>query len=207
MYAYKNACYTSIVSLFVVVINCCVLCCWNVLHFERAWSARHLDTDRHKTVCLHDLMTQNTSAGIVVKNVYISGWIRTEKKNVLRNISWVRSNNNVQQKRTTYQKKKKSNAWAMTCFSYSHTLRHLRSFPCGRERWRGPKYIYNKKWKYTPAVRSKIWSKLIFASCVWYSDRAHYELCVLIKDIGGVYIPGPEQAASPYTLDAAFYVR
>ena len=28
-------------------------------------------------------------------------------------------------------------------------------------------------------------SKLIFASCVWYSDRAHYyELCVLIKDIG-----------------------
>ena len=34
------------------------------------------------------------------------------------------------------------------------------------------------------AVRSKISSKLIFASCVWYSDRAHYELCVLIKDIG-----------------------
>ena len=28
------------------------------------------------------------------------------------------------------------------------------------------------KWKYTPAVRSKILSKLIFASCVWYSD--HY---------------------------------
>ena len=41
-----------------------------------------------------------------------------------------------------------------------------------------------KKWKYTPAVRTKISSKLIFASCVWYSDRAHYELCVLIKDIG-----------------------
>ena len=33
-------------------------------------------------------------------------------------------------------------------------------------------------------MRSKISSKLIFASCVWYSDRAHYELCVLIKDIG-----------------------
>ena len=34
------------------------------------------------------------------------------------------------------------------------------------------------------AVRSKISSKLIFASCVLYSDRAHYELCVLIEDIG-----------------------
>ena len=33
-------------------------------------------------------------------------------------------------------------------------------------------------------MRSKISSKLIFASCLWYSDRAHYELCVLIKDIG-----------------------
>ena len=41
-----------------------------------------------------------------------------------------------------------------------------------------------KKWKYTPAVRSNILSKLIFASCVWYSDRAYYGLCVLIKDIG-----------------------
>ena len=47
-----------------------------------------------------------------------------------------------------------------------------------------PPPIYYKKIKYTPAVRSKISSKLIFASCVWYSDRAHYELCVLIKDIG-----------------------
>ena len=33
-------------------------------------------------------------------------------------------------------------------------------------------------------MRSKISSKLIFASCVWYSDRAHYELCVLIRDLG-----------------------
>ena len=33
-------------------------------------------------------------------------------------------------------------------------------------------------------MRSKISSKLIFASCVWYSDRAYYELCVLLKDIG-----------------------
>ena len=33
-------------------------------------------------------------------------------------------------------------------------------------------------------MRSKISSKLIFASCVWYFDRAYYELCVLIKDIG-----------------------
>ena len=32
-------------------------------------------------------------------------------------------------------------------------------------------------------MRSKILSKLIFASCVWYSDRAYYGLCVLIKDI------------------------
>ena len=37
---------------------------------------------------------------------------------------------------------------------------------------------------YTPVVRSNILSKLIFASCVWYSDRAYYGLCVLIKDIG-----------------------
>ena len=43
---------------------------------------------------------------------------------------------------------------------------------------------FKKKWIYTPAVRSKISSKLIFESCVWCSDRAHYELCVLIKDIG-----------------------
>ena len=43
---------------------------------------------------------------------------------------------------------------------------------------------YYKKWKYTPAVRSKISSKLIFARCVWYSDHAHYELCVLMKDMG-----------------------
>ena len=42
----------------------------------------------------------------------------------------------------------------------------------------------NIKIKYTPAVRSKILSKLIFASCVWHSDRAYYGLCVLIKDIG-----------------------
>ena len=33
-------------------------------------------------------------------------------------------------------------------------------------------------------MRSKILSKLIFASCVRYSDRAFYGLCVLIKDIG-----------------------
>ena len=49
-------------------------------------------------------------------------------------------------------------------------------------------YIYLdyilQKLKYTPAVRSNILSKLIFASCVWYSDRAYYGLCVLIKDIG-----------------------
>ena len=44
--------------------------------------------------------------------------------------------------------------------------------------------VYYKKWKYTPAVRSKILSELIFASCVCYSDRAYYGLCVLIEDIG-----------------------
>ena len=27
-------------------------------------------------------------------------------------------------------------------------------------------------------------SKLIFASCVWYSDRAYYWVCALIKNIG-----------------------
>ena len=34
-------------------------------------------------------------------------------------------------------------------------------------------------------MTSKISSKLIFASCVWYSDRrAYYWVCVLINDIG-----------------------
>ena len=33
-------------------------------------------------------------------------------------------------------------------------------------------------------MRSNILSKRTFASCVWYSDRAYYGLCVLIKDIG-----------------------
>ena len=33
-------------------------------------------------------------------------------------------------------------------------------------------------------MRSNILSKLIFASCAWYSDRAYYGLCGLIKDIG-----------------------
>ena len=37
------------------------------------------------------------------------------------------------------------------------------------------------------AVRSKILSKFIFASCVWYSDRAYYGLCFLIKGIGRRY--------------------
>ena len=37
---------------------------------------------------------------------------------------------------------------------------------------------------YTPAVRSNILSKLIFASFVWYSDRTYHGLCVLIKDEG-----------------------
>ena len=33
-------------------------------------------------------------------------------------------------------------------------------------------------------MRSKILSKLIFPSCVWYSDRAYYGFRVFIKDIG-----------------------
>ena len=33
-------------------------------------------------------------------------------------------------------------------------------------------------------MRSNILSKLLFANCVWYSYRAYYGLCVLIKDIG-----------------------
>ena len=43
--------------------------------------------------------------------------------------------------------------------------------------------VYLKKKHYTPAVRSKILSKLIFASDVWYSDRAYCEFWVLIKCI------------------------
>ena len=38
---------------------------------------------------------------------------------------------------------------------------------------------------HSPAVRSNILLKLIFASCgLWYPDRAYYWVCVLIKDIG-----------------------
>ena len=36
----------------------------------------------------------------------------------------------------------------------------------------------------TTAMRSKISSKLVFASFVWYSDRAYCWVCVLIRDIG-----------------------
>ena len=43
---------------------------------------------------------------------------------------------------------------------------------------------YYKKINYAPAVRSKISSKLIFASYVCCSDRAYYWVCVLNKDIG-----------------------
>ena len=45
------------------------------------------------------------------------------------------------------------------------------------------------KLKYTPAVRSNILSKLIFSSCVWYSDRAYFGLCVLFKDTIGRRLP------------------
>ena len=40
--------------------------------------------------------------------------------------------------------------------------------------------VYNKQIKYTPAARSKISPKLIFAS----SDHAYYWMCVFTKDIG-----------------------
>ena len=43
--------------------------------------------------------------------------------------------------------------------------------------------ILRSKNKHTPAVRSRISSKIIFASCVPYSDRAYYWACVLIKDL------------------------
>ena len=42
--------------------------------------------------------------------------------------------------------------------------------------------IHHKKKKCSPAVRSKISSKLIFASCVCYSDRAYYVVCVPIYE-------------------------
>ena len=46
-------------------------------------------------------------------------------------------------------------------------------------------HFYTKKYKNThPAGRPKISSKLIFARCVLYSDRAYDWVCVLIKDIG-----------------------
>ena len=46
-------------------------------------------------------------------------------------------------------------------------------------------HVYTTKTKYAPAVRSKISSKLIFASCVCDTPIAStYWVCVLIKDIG-----------------------
>ena len=50
--------------------------------------------------------------------------------------------------------------------------------------WIERKETILRKIKYTSAVSSIILSKLVFASCVWYSDRAYYGLCVLIRDIG-----------------------
>ena len=47
-----------------------------------------------------------------------------------------------------------------------------------------PGKIYiTKKLKCTPAVRSEISSKLVFATCVQHSDRAYYRVCALIKNI------------------------
>ena len=45
------------------------------------------------------------------------------------------------------------------------------------------RYIINIKMN-TPAMRSNMLSKPIFASCVCNSDRAYYGLCVLFKDTG-----------------------
>ena len=43
-------------------------------------------------------------------------------------------------------------------------------------------YIVKKKIRSSCEIEHL--SKPIFASCVWYFDRAYYGLCVLIKDIG-----------------------
>ena len=40
-----------------------------------------------------------------------------------------------------------------------------------------------EKLKYTPAVRSNDLSKLIFASCVSYPDRAYYGIQQFLPDI------------------------
>ena len=48
----------------------CVWCCRSVHHFERAWFTRQPDTDRLKTVILRAPITQITSAGGVMKNMY-----------------------------------------------------------------------------------------------------------------------------------------
>ena len=56
---------------------------------------------------------------------------------------------------------------------FMHALFPIRSGSF--ERFRGRRYII--KWK-TSAVRSRISSKLIFASCVGYFDRAYYGFCV-----------------------------
>ena len=49
-------------------------------------------------------------------------------------------------------------------------------------------------------MRSNILSKLIFASSVWYSDRAYYGLCVLMKDTGNTRAPLRGQLMPPATL-------
>ena len=45
-------------------------------------------------------------------------------------------------------------------------------------------YIITKEKHSSCEIVGYISSKLIFASCVWYSNRANHGLCVLIKDIG-----------------------
>ena len=62
------------------------------------------------------------------------------------------------------------------------------SFMWRRGGWEGAtalgRRVYYNKLNYTPpAVRSKNLSKVIFASCMCYSDRALYGLCVPTENI------------------------
>ena len=63
------------------------------------------------------------------------------------------------------------------------------------------------KIKIHSSCESKILSKLIFASCVRYSDRACYGLCVLIKDIAYLsHIPGKTDDTS-YQVPGTWYMN
>ena len=63
---------------------------------------------------------------------------------------------------------------------HPQTIRHVHATQYSRKYNKKNVYLYHKNNNNAPAARSKLFlSKFIFASCVRYSDRAYYLVCVL----------------------------